>query len=473
MNDRDPRRSAWLAAALAALLVAGACAINPATGKRQLVLIGEGQEIAMGLEADRSIQAEMGVYDDEALQAWVSGLARELAAKSERPQLDWTFRVVDDPVVNAFALPGGYIYVTRGILAHFLNEAELAGVLGHEIGHVTARHGVSQMSKAQLAQLGLGLGTILAPNAAQSLGGLAETGLGLLFLKYGRDDERQADELGLRYMVRVGYDPRPMTQVFDMLDRVSQAAGGERVPGWMSTHPAPDNRKQLMGEQIETLGAESLTDRGRDREDYLRRIDGIVFGDDPRQGYFWKERFLHPEMRFEMQFPAGWTLRNDRSAVLGVSPSEDAVVALTLTGATSAEDALREFFAQEGIVRDGSGFRATTAQGELAGHVAFVEHRERVFRLLGYAAAAGFPTHARAIRAAIESFAELDDPEALAVEPRRLRIVQPARAMTLEELARTFEATVPVETLALLNRLDPGERLQPGTSYKIVSGGPP
>jgi predicted Zn-dependent protease len=230
--------------AIALCLLLHGCAINPATGKRQLVLISEAQEIAIGRESDESIVAQFGLYPDEALQDYVAGIGHDLAARSERPDLDWTFRVLDDPLVNAFALPGGYIYVTRGILAHFNSEAELASVLGHEIGHVTARHGVNQMSKAQLAQLGLGVASILAPEEVQKFGGLATQGLGLLFLKFGRDDERQADDLGLRYIVNEGYDPRPMAEVFETLERVSRTSGGGRVPAWASTHPNPENRSE-------------------------------------------------------------------------------------------------------------------------------------------------------------------------------------------------------------------------------------
>jgi predicted Zn-dependent protease len=174
-----------------------ACATNPATGKKELILVSEDQEVQMGqAEAKRTI-SQLGAYADSELQNYVSSIGKKLAAVSERPQLPWTFTIVDDPQVNAFALPGGPIFITRGILAHMGSEAELAGVLGHEIGHVTARHSASQMSRAQLAQIGLGLGTVLRPDLAQ-FAGLASTGLQVLFLKYSRDDESEADMLGFR-----------------------------------------------------------------------------------------------------------------------------------------------------------------------------------------------------------------------------------------------------------------------------------
>src|SRR5438874_4126399 len=217
-----------LAAALAAGLVSG-CATNPATGARQLMLISESQEIAMGRDYDKQVVASIGLYPDSGLQRYLQQFGTRLAATSERPNLPWTFRVVDDPVVNAFALPGGFIYVTRGIFAHLNSEAELAGVVGHEIGHVTARHSVSQLSKQQLAQLGLAVGTTASPDF-ERFAGLASAGLGVLFLKYSRDAERQADDLGLRYMWRASYDAREMPHVFQMLARVSQAQAGGRVP---------------------------------------------------------------------------------------------------------------------------------------------------------------------------------------------------------------------------------------------------
>src|SRR5581483_975197 len=197
-----------IAACLA--VATAACATNPATGAKQLMLVSESQEIGMGRSYDR-----------------------EVVATSERPRLPWTFRVVDDPVVNAFALPGGYIYVTRGILAYLNSEAELAGVVGHEIGHVTARHAASQLTRQQLAQTGLALGALASPTV-ERFAGLASAGLGVLFLKYSRDDESQADELGLRYLRRANYDPREMPHVFDMLARVSRAEGGGRVPEWLA-----------------------------------------------------------------------------------------------------------------------------------------------------------------------------------------------------------------------------------------------
>jgi len=472
-----------IAALIVSCLFGAGCAINPATGKRQLMLVSESQEIALGRENDKTITAQMGLYDDDALQAYVQWLGRRLAARSERPGLEWTFRVVDDPVVNAFALPGGYIYITRGILAHMESEAELAAVIGHEIGHVTARHSASQISKAQLAQAGFNVGAILAPEQAARFGNLAQSGLGLAFLKFGRDDERQADDLGLRYMVAAGYDARQMADVFDMLDRVSASSGAGGTPGWMSTHPAPENRRERAEARIAALNYD-FTQSSVGRQEFLQRIDGMAFGVDPRQGYFKDRLFLHPELGFRMEFPEGWKLQNLRQAVAGLSSEEDAVVQLTLSGERTPEAALEKFFARDGVTRTGpamvsisglrtagDGFLLENEPGKLKGRVGFVEHEGRVFQLVGYAPEYRWSVYEAEVRRTMASFDRLTDRRALDVGAKRLQIVQVDRAMTLDEFASRHSASVPTKTLALINRIDEGDRLATGRSYKIVTGG--
>src|SRR5215203_4845517 len=357
----DPMNTTWRrgasAGCLAALLVLASCSTNPATGKSQVALISEQQEIAMGKEADTQIQQQLGLYPDQELQAYVNRIGQKLAAASERPNLPWTFRVVDDPVVNAFALPGGFIYVTRGLLTHLTSEAELASVIGHEIGHVTGRHSVEQMSKAQLAQVGQIAGMVLRPELAQQFGNLAQQGLGLLFLKYGRDDEREADDLGLRYMAREQYDPREMAGVFEVLKRVSEAEGAGRIPGWMSTHPTPENRIGRISEQVAKLDASTFANARVGREPYLKALDGMPFGQNPREGYFIGNRFIQPELGFEIRFPQGWKASNQKASVGAMSPNEDAVVVLTLSGQQSPQAAAQAFFSQQGVVQ-GQSLRA-------------------------------------------------------------------------------------------------------------------
>src|SRR5690606_18027849 len=186
-----------------ALILLDGCAKNPVTGKSELMLLSKDQEIAMGQQSDPEITAYFGVYEDARLQKFIEEKGKQMAAISHRPDLPYTFKIVDSPVVNAFAVPGGYIYFTRGIMAHFNNEAEFAGVLGHEIGHVTARHSAKQYSNAMLGQIGLVAGAILSPEFAQ-FADVASTGLQLLFLKFGRDAESQSDKLGVEYSTKIG-----------------------------------------------------------------------------------------------------------------------------------------------------------------------------------------------------------------------------------------------------------------------------
>jgi predicted Zn-dependent protease len=473
-------RPSLTAAAVVAVAVV-ACATNPATGKRQLMLVSEAQEIAMGKGADQEAVAAYGLYPDPDVQAYVEQLGKRLATASERPSLPWSFKVVDDPAVNAFALPGGYIYVTRGIMAHLRSEAELVAVMGHEIGHVTARHSASQMSKQQLAMGGLILGMAVQPEL-QQFAGLAQQGLGLLFLKFGRDDENQADELGLRYMTLEHYDPREMLEVFGVLDGVTRAEGGGRMPDWLSTHPSPGNRLTRIRGEIATTGASGTV---VNRAAYLRRLDGMVFGENPREGFFRANAFYHPDLRFQLEFPRGFKTQNQKQAVVGVSEAQDALVALTLAAGSSPEEAARQFFSQQGRKAGRSGrdtigglpaytaiFEAATGEGgTLGGKVSFVAYDGKIYRLMGYAPAERFPAYQDAFDAAIRSFSRLTDPRYLGVQPKRLELVNVDRQMALPEFARAYPSTVDVGTIGLINGVAANQMFPRGELAKRVVGG--
>jgi predicted Zn-dependent protease len=457
------------------------CAVNPVTGQRQFTLISEAQEIEIGRDADRDITRSLGVYDDDELQAYVQALGERMARDSERPDLPWTFRVLDDPVVNAFALPGGYIYVTRGILAHFSSEAELAGVLGHEIGHVTARHGVTRVSRAQIAQLGLGLGTVLVPQLEGIGGELAGAGLGLLFLSYSRDDERQADDLGLNYMTAEGYDPREMAATFEMLYSASGAEDGERIPGWLSSHPDPLERRDRI---LARVDAGEVSGDRVEREAYLQRLDGMVFGPNPREGFFRDDVFYHPDLAFRMNFPAGWNRLNQREGVQAVHPDEDALLLLTLASESTPGAARDAFLSQENVTGSNlrttavngldaawADFRAVTQDGVLRGTVAFVRHDGRIYRLLGYAVEGQWSARSSALRSSIESFRPLTEARFLDVQPRQIELVRTDRTHTLTSFNEHHPSTVSSQVIATINRIRSGDTIPSGTLMKRVVGG--
>ncbi len=486
-NQRIRRAGRGVAAFLAAAFAFGviSCQTNPATGERQLNLISTDQEIAMGRQANDQIRQTMGLYPDEGLQRYVSEIGTTVAATSERPELPWTFSVVDDDTVNAFALPGGFVYVTRGILAHFNSEAQLVGVLGHEIGHVTAQHASTRLSKIQLTQLGVGLAMVVEPGL-QQLAPLAGVGMQLLFLSFSREDEREADKLGVRYMSNVGEDPHSLIDVMETLKRVSEAQGGGRMPQWLATHPNPENRQENIREYIKE-DVKRTDFKPVEREAYLRRIDGIVFGADPREGYTRDSTFYHPAMRFTMNFPQEWSVINQKQAVIALSPEQDATVQLTVANQPSVDAAAQDLASMEQVqvgnmertringlpARIGT-FVASTQQGPIDGLAAFLEYDGRVFQLIGYAPREIWPKHRENVNAAIRSFDELTDRSAIDVEPLRIDITRADRSTTLQELYDRYyrgrTAPVPLEQIALINQMQPDTRIDAGTSVKMVTG---
>ena len=464
------------------LLTAAACAVNPATGRREFSLISEREEIQMGREADQDISASLGLVDDPELQAYVSNLGMQLAAVSERPRLPWSFKVVDDPIVNAFALPGGFIYVTRGILSHFDSEAELAGVLGHEIGHVTAKHSVSQMSRQQLQQIGLGVGMAVS-QSVRDYGGVAAAGLQILNLNYSRGDESQSDELGLRYISRRQYDPDAMIGVFQMLGQVG--GGGEgRIPEWQLTHPLPENREADMRKLIAETGVARTGAVNRDV--FLDQIDGMVYGENPRNGYFEDDRFLHPDLAWELTFPFGWSTVNQTSVVGAIAPGENALVVLGVDDDGVAPDAeLRDFLRGEGVsggtIRENDSGRVRTARATfesrsddsvLNGEIAFLRYGDVTYRIVGYAPQANWAEYATTVGSTISSFRPVTDRSVLEIEPMRIDVVRIDEPMSLNTFVQRFPQPIDVDELARINRLSPGEVMGAGTRLKVVRGMP-
>ena len=286
------------------------CAINPVTGKRELSLISEKDEIALGKQTDGEIKAMYGIYSDRALSAYIQKIGQSMTSLTHRPHLTYHFAVLDTPVVNAFAVPGGYVYVTRGILALMNSEAELAVVLGHELGHINARHSVAKLSQLMLAQLGLGVVGVISETFAK-LSGAASIGVQLLFLKFSRDDEREADTLGVEYSRKGGYNPGEMINFFASLERLGDLSGGQSLPGFLSTHPLTSeriqNNKDMLLESDRQLRIEKLG--------YLGALDNMVYGLDPRQGFVENNAFYHPELRFFFSFPEDWQVQNTPSQV--------------------------------------------------------------------------------------------------------------------------------------------------------------
>jgi predicted Zn-dependent protease len=468
---------------LALSLVVAACATNPVTGKRELSLVSEQQEIQMGQEGAQQVAQDIGLINDQALQNYVQGVGAAIAAKSERPNLPWTFRVVDDPSPNAFALPGGFIFVTRGLLDLMNNEAELASVVGHEIGHVTARHSVQQMSQQQLAQLALGIGSVLSPTVAQ-LGGAASQGLGLLFLKYGRDDERQADDLGFRYALGQGYDVRYMDDVFRSLQRLGEASKQSPLPTWLSTHPGEAERIQTIDAKLAALQPNQLANAKVNAQGYLQHVNGQVYGQNPRNGFFQGNTFYQPDLRFQMTLPSGWQGQNLTQAVVAVSPQQDAIIQLTLAQGNSPDAAARTFLSQQGIQAGqasretvngvpavASTFQAQTEQGVIQGLAAFFTYNGTTYQVIGYSPAQKYAAYDPLFRQALGSFAPVTDPKILNVQPNKVSVVSLPQSMTLAEFAQRNPSAVPLAELAIVNQVEnTNAPLPAGTPVKQIVG---
>ena len=468
--------------ALVALLCC-ACVRNPATGKLELDLIPEGQEIEMGKQAALQAEQSLGLYKDAKLEAYVTDLGMRLSQATPRKKLPWQFHIVDDPTVNAFALPGGPVFVTRGLLTHVNSEAELATVMGHECGHIAARHSANQISKQEVAQVGLGLGSILSPAVAQ-LGQAAGAGLQLLFLKYSRDDERQADWLGFGYAANIGYDSTQMLNLMHMLAGLTAEQPG-KVPNYLQTHPDPGERLTHVQERIKGSTTD-FTKAMVNRDQYLALIDNIVYGEDPRQGYFKNGTFYHPGLKLQVTFPQGWATQNQPQAVAAMSPKQDAMLQLEGAPNVSPEQAAQQFFSQQGIQRGEtkqgsshglatsiSSFAAQTQQGQIAGLVSFFAYGGQTWAFVGYTSAQAMQQYGSAFEQAMASFGPVTDSSLLSVEPARIKLVKVEQDMTVEEFNRRHPSNAPLEKVALINNAENGGMLKAGQTAKTVVGGPP
>jgi predicted Zn-dependent protease len=459
------------------------CARNPVTGKSELSLVSESQEIQMGQQAAQDVAKTIGLYNNADAQAYVTKIGKPIAATSERPNLPWEFHVVDDASVNAFALPGGFIYVTRGLMTAVNDEAEFATVVGHEIGHVTNRHSVQMISKSQLAQLGLGIGSILSSDIAK-YGQLASAGLQVLFLKYSRNAENQADQAGFRYALNQGYDVREMTKVFQTLDREGKAAGAGKLPEWLATHPNPGNRIKHIETLLDTVHKD-LSKAKVGRDEYLQHVQGMTYGEDPRQGYFEGTHFYHPQMRFQVHFPDGWQVQNTPASVASLSPNQDAIIQLTLAGQSSPQQAAQQFLSQQGVQAGqasstninglpatSSYFQAQTQQGNIEGIVTFLGYGGTTFGLMGYTAAGKLGSYDQVFQSTIRSFSELRDASKINVQPARVELVKLNRDMTLEQFNAQYPSTISIEQLAIINEVPDSKTVLPaGRTVKRVVGG--
>jgi predicted Zn-dependent protease len=471
--------------ALVLWLGVSACATNPVTGGKNFVMMSEDQEIDLGRSNDPKIRTQFGVYDNPALQAYVQRVGEQVAAKSHRPGLVYRFTVLDSPDVNAFALPGGYIYVTRGILAYLNSEAELAAVLGHEVGHVTARHSVRQYSAAAAGQI---VGALVLRSAAAA--DLFNVLGSALLSGYGREHELEADRLGAEYLARNDYDPNAMIEVVGVLKNQEEfekerAKAEGREPriyhGVFATHPDADKRLQEVVGEARQYKASNTTRVGR--EDYLKQIDGLLYGDSAKSGVRHGSSFYHGDMNFALDFPKGWRLENSPRAVTAQSPERDAVIQL------SAEDLNKRMTPEEYVkqqlkhsLKDGAPVPGTalpsysgtatikTPFGQRKTRVSVVYLDNRAFVLLGATKSdAGFAAADPQFLAAAASLHALKPEEKRLAQGLKLHAVRAAAGDSFDKLAKQSPLSgYATSVLRLINDKYPNGEPTPGELIKII-----
>lgn len=467
------------------------CARNPVTGKRELNLMSQEQEIALGQQSHPSVVASMGLYDNKNLQAFMNQKGQAMAKISHRPDLPYQFYIVDSPVVNAFAVPGGFVYFTRGILAHFNNEAEFAGVLGHEIGHITARHAASQQNKQLFGTLGTIATAILLPQATE----LAQQGAGLLLLKYSRGHESQSDEIGVAYSSKIGYDAHQMANFFSTIKRISEGSG-ETIPTFMSTHPDPGNRNVTVNKLATDYQAKNPASYQINRDQYLRLVDGITYGEDPKQGFVENNQFYHPELRFQFPVPSGWQHQNSPEQFqMGPKEGKMAMILMLAKGNSldeAAQNLVKELSLkvsenQKTTINGNPAYvlisqqQAPQEQGQpqqqqqdpkTATQIAtwLIQYNNAVYALHGLSAVSTFDNSFRTFQSVAGGFKALSDPDKLNRKPERVLVKSVPRDGSFSEaMSALGMPSARLEELGTLNSMKANDRVARGSLIKVIA----
>lgn len=473
---------------IAAVLIVISCAVNPVTGKKQLMLMSEEQEIQLGKSYNPQVLATFGEYPDKNLQSFVQSRGNEMGKISHRPNLEYHVKVIDSPVVNAFAVPGGYIYLTRGILAQLNNEAELMGIMAHEMGHITARHTVSQQSKQTLGQLLLVGGMIVSEQFAQ-YAQYALEGMQLLFLKFSRDDEREADRLGVEYSSKMGYDAHKMADFFKVLQKMSLAESQGGIPTFLSTHPDPGDRYNSVNKNATEWQARlNLPEYKVNQDPYLQLINGMIYGEDPKQGYIEGNTFYHPELIFKFQFPSGWKLENSPVQVTISPPDQKALIIFGLSDQKTLEKAADSTVSKYNLTLQGrkkttvNGLPAIIMQckqvvqdpstGATQSNMIlsyFISYNNLIYQFHGITTEADFNTFARPLDSTMSSFSRLTEASKINVKPKKVQVVRVQKAGTLADAFAYYR--IPQKQfneLALLNDFELTSQVQAGKLIKLV-----
>lgn len=481
---------------LPALLFLGACSANPATGKQSFTgFMSTEKELQVGAEEHPKIVEKFGgKLNDKRLATYVRDMGKKLAQTSEMPDLPWTFTVLNNAQVNAFALPGGYVYVTRGLLALASDEAELAGVLSHEIGHVTARHTAQRYSSTVAANIGVQILGVLSNQAGLGRTGadLAALGANVALKSYSREQELESDMLGVRYMARVGYDPEALVSFFAKL-RAHQAlealdAGGDVKDvdkhNILATHPRTADRIQQAITLADKNGQKTVR---RGVEPYLSHINGLVFGDDPEQGMVRGNAFIHPTLNFRFTVPEGFKIRNLPTLVMATHKS-GAIIKF----AGAPENRIRDAGGMERFLRNKwgggvalkniewlniNGMKAVTGVATVWSSGANVDVRRIVIeQKVGTYWRFQFETPSSEtarlngpLRETTYSLRAPTPKELEKAQPYRVRVIEVGGGVGVNDLIKSMAiGELKAEWFEALNGIKPGDALVPGQKVKVV-----
>lgn len=479
---------------LPVLLVVAACSANPATGKQSFTaFMSPEKELQVGAEEHPKILEKFGgQFKDRGWNEYVRDIGLELASYSEKPELPWTFTVLNDTQVNAFALPGGYVYITRGLLALASDEAEMAGVLSHEIGHVTARHSAQRYSSTVATNIGLQvLGVLTSAAGVAGAENIAAVGAELALKSYSRDQELESDMLGVRYMTRAGYDPDAMTSFFEKLSvhqRIEGLIAGDpnaaEKHNILATHPRTADRITQAINLAEKNGTEGTR---REAARYLKKIDGMVFGDDIDQGLVRGTKFIHPEMRFEFEVPEGFTIRNRPDMVLAVDDKDNSIKfanapAKDVREAGGMEKYLTRKWSGVSNLKnvewlDVNGMKAVTGSATVwsgkrnvdVRRILFERDKDTYWRLQFVSGSEDSARLNEPFRRTTYSLDSISRTEADAVQPWRVRVVSVGQGVSREDLVSSMAVNeYQSEWFEALNAIGPDDPLIPGSKVKVI-----
>jgi predicted Zn-dependent protease len=485
-------RPLLVTALLACAALVASCAKNPVTGNTDVTMVSKKGEIEQGRKAHEQVIRFYGIYEDQGLQDYVTQIGTKLAQASERPELEWHFTVVDADDINAFALPGGYIYITRGIMAYLNSEAELAAVLGHEIGHVTARHSVRQQTQNTLTG-------ILATGAAiftgnRAVADLANIGGQALLRGYGRDMELEADRLGAQYLAKTGYDPQAMIGVITVLKNqetfeIQRAREEGREPrvyhGVFASHPSADDRLQQAVAVAKPARAGAAPHVGV--EDYMAQLQGVSFMSSKQQGIVRDNRFYHAGLGITVAFPKDWVVLNQRNRLLAHTRTQDAVIQIT-TDARPENNTPREYLqkqlgqrsltaGQDLNFNDMEGYSLIARSGSPLdggkGPVRYAAvYRDKlvfIFAASSRSSQESIPAHDRVFLSTFQTLRSLKPTEFPLAEPYRIDLVKAQNGTKMEDLAKDSPIKkYPLQTLRLINDLYPNKQPEAGRIVKVV-----